>query len=448
MFHFRAHLVIVCLYRGVHHIDPGVGSHTKALQAEPRNSSSWPRALIPAAIQKATKGRMYIDLTPEQKALRETLRRYFDELMTPERRASLRGMEGGGSYRETIRQIGKDGWLGIGWPKEVGGGGRTMIEQMIFLEEQRRSGAPFPFVTVSTVGPALMALGSEDQKAEYLPRILAGECHFSIGYSEPGAGTDLASLSTRAEAVGDDYVINGTKMFTSGANDTDYIWLATRTDPEAPKHKGITIFIVPSDSPGFSTSLIHTLGGSATAMSYYENVRVPKENIVGGLNGGWKLITTQLNHERIGLAAFGSACYSRTEKVIVWARDTEFADGQRMIDLAWVQHNLAEVYVRTEAMKLLNWRMASQLEAGQLNPADASAVKVYGTEAVLEIYRLLQEIVGPSALVSTGSPAAQINGEIEMESRVATINTFGGGVNEIQREIVSMAGLRMPRVPR
>ena len=391
---------------------------------------------------------MYIDLTPEQKALRTTLRSYFDLLMTPERRATLRGMEGGTTYRETIRQIGKDGWLGVGWPKEYGGGGRTMVEQMIFLEEQRRSGAPFPFVTVSTVGPALMALGSEAQKAEFLPRILAGECHFSIGYSEPGAGTDLASLTTAAVRDGDDWVINGTKMFTSGANDTDYIWLATRTDPDAPKHKGITIFIVPADSKGFSASLIHTLGGSATAMSYYENVRVPKENIVGGLNGGWKLITTQLNHERIGLAAFGSVCYARTEKVIEWARDTEKPDGGRMLDLPWVRQNLAEVFARIEAMKLLNWRMAADLETGQLNPAEASAVKVYGTEVVLEVYRLLQEVVGPSSLVAAGSPAAAINGEIEYEARLATINTFGGGVNEIQREIVSMAGLHMPRVPR
>ncbi len=391
---------------------------------------------------------MYIDLTPEQKALRTTIRNYFERLMTPERRASVRGMEGGSSYRETIRQIGKDGWLGVGWPSEFGGGGRTMVEQLIFLEEQRRAGAPFPFVTVSTVGPALMALGSEEQKAEFLPRILAGECHFSIGYSEPGAGTDLASLTTAAVQDGDDWIINGTKMFTSGANDTDYIWLATRTDPDAPKHKSITIFIVPADSKGFSASLIHTLGGSATAMSYYENVRVPKENIVGGLNGGWKLITTQLNHERIGLAAFGSVCYARTERVIEWARDTERPDGGRMLDLPWVQHNLAEVFARIEAMKLLNWRMAVELETGRLNPADASAVKIYGTEAVLEVYRLLQEIVGPSALVAAGSPAAGIDGEIEHEARLATINTFGGGVNEIQREIVSMAGLRMPRVPR
>ncbi len=391
---------------------------------------------------------MYIDLTPEQKALRTTLRKYFDELMTHERALGLRGMEGGSVYRDTIRQIGKDGWLGIGWPKKYGGGGLTMVEQMIFLEEQRRANAPFPFVTVSTVGPALMALGTDEQKAEYLPRILAGECHFSIGYSEPEAGTDLASLTTAAVRDGDDWVINGIKMFTSGANDTDYIWLAARTDPDAPKHKGISIIIVPSDTPGFSASLIHTVGGSATAMTYYENVRVPIENTVGGINGGWRLITTQLNHERIGLAAFGSAAFSRTEKVIAWARDTDTPSGGKVIDQPWVQRNLAECYARIEAMKLLNWRMATEIESGEVNPADASTVKVYGTETVIEVYRLLQEIIGPAALVDVASPGAQIDGELELDARMCTINTFGGGVNEIQREIVSMAGLHMPRVPR
>ena len=408
--------------------------------------SATPEARIAANPNR--EARMYIDLTPEQKTLRNTLRSYFEELMTPERKAATRGMEGGKFYRDTIRRIGKDGWLGVGWPKEFGGGGLTMVEQLIFLEEQRRAGAPFPFVTVSTVGPALMDHGSEAQKAEFLPRILAGDCHFSIGYSEPNAGTDLANLSTAAVRDGDEWVINGTKVFTSGANDTDYIWLAARTDPDAPKHKGISIIIVPADTPGFSASLIHTVGGSATAMSYYENVRVPIENTVGGINGGWRLITTQLNHERIGLAAFGSAAFARTERVIAWARDTESPQGGQVIDQPWVQHNLAECYARIEAMKLLNWRMATQIESGFVNPADASAVKIYGTETVIEVYRLLQEIVGPASLVDASSPGAQIDGDLELEARMCQINTFGGGVNEIQREIVSMAGLRMPRVPR
>jgi hypothetical protein len=391
---------------------------------------------------------MYLDYTPAQQALRDELRVYFAKLMTPERRAGLRGMEGGETYREVIRQMGKDGWLGVGWPKAWGGQNRSALEQFIFIDEVRRAGAPFPFVTLSTVGPALMALGSEEQKAEYLPKILAGEIHFAIGYTEPEAGTDLASLATSAVKDGDDYVINGTKIFTSGANDADYIWLAARTSHEGKKHHGITIFILDTDDPGFSASLIHTVGNGATCMSYYENCRVPDRNIVGGLHGGWRLITTQLNHERVGLAAYGAVSLKHLDDVVAWARETELADGSRVVDLPWVQMALGEATARLEAMKLLNWRMAWELERGQLDPARASAVKVYGTETVIEVYRLLLGVLGESAAVRAGSPGAVLQGELEVQYRACQINTFGGGVNEIQREIVSMAGLRMPRVPR
>ena len=391
---------------------------------------------------------MYIDYTPAQKALREELRSYFAKLLTPERRAGLRGMEGGPTYRETIRQMGKDGWLGVGWPEEYGGQGRTALEQFIFIDEVRRCGAPLPFVTLSTVGPALMEMGSEEQKAEYLPRILAGEIHFAIGYTEPEAGTDLASLTLSAVKDGDAYVINGTKIFTSGANIADYIWLAARTSSEGKKHHGITIFILDTQDPGFSSSLIHTLGNGATCMSYYENCRVPERNIVGGLNGGWRLITTQLNHERVGLAAFGALSLEHLDDVVAWANETEGENGRPVSERPWVQMALGEAKARLEAMKLMNWRMAWQLEQGSLDPAQASAVKVYGTEAVVEAYRLLLDVVGSAGTIVAGSPGAVLQGELEVNYRACQINTFGGGVNEIQREIVSMAGLRMPRVPR
>ena len=391
---------------------------------------------------------MYIDYTPAQKALREELRSYFAKLLTPERRAGLRGMEGGPTYRETIRQMGKDGWLGVGWPEEYGGQGRTALEQFIFIDEVRRCGAPLPFVTLSTVGPALMEMGSEEQKAEYLPRILAGEIHFAIGYTEPEAGTDLASLTLSAVKDGDAYVINGTKIFTSGANIADYIWLAARTSSEGKKHHGFTIFILDTQDPGFSSSLIHTLGNGATCMSYYENCRVPERNIVGGLNGGWRLITTQLNHERVGLAAFGALSLEHLDDVVAWANETEGENGRPVSERPWVQMALGEAKARLEAMKLMNWRMAWQLEQGSLDPAQASAVKVYGTEAVVEAYRLLLDVVGSAGTIVAGSPGAVLQGELEVNYRACQINTFGGGVNEIQREIVSMAGLRMPRVPR
>ncbi len=391
---------------------------------------------------------MYIDYSPEQKALRDELRAYFAGLMTDEERAGLRATEGGETYRRIVRQMGKDGWLGLGFPREYGGQGRTALEQFIFIDELRRAGAPYPFVTLSTVGPALMELGSEEQKAEFIPKILAGEVHFAIGYSEPEAGTDLASLKTQALRDGDEYVIDGTKIFTSGAHDADYVWLAARTSDEGKKHHGITIFILDARDPGFSTSLIHTIGEVSTCMSYYQGCRVHERNIVGGVNGGWKLITSQLNHERVGLAAFGGLALKHYDDVVHWARETEAEEGVRVVDQAWVKSALGEARARLDAMRLMNWRMAWQLEQGAMNPAQASAVKVYGTEAVIEVYRLLLDVLGSAGAARKGSPAAVLRGDLELNYRVATINTFGGGVNEIQREIVSMAGLRMPRVPR
>ncbi len=391
---------------------------------------------------------MYVDYTPEQKALSEKLRKYFSQLMTPERLSGIRNMEGGVIYRETVKQMGEDGWLGVGWPKEYGGGGLTAVDQLIFFDELRRAHAPLPFVTLNTVGPALMAHGSEEHKREFLPKILAGEIHFAIGYTEPDAGTDLAALRTAAVKDGDDYVIDGTKIFTSGANDADYVWLATRTDPDAPKHKGITIFIVDTKSPGFTHSMIHTIGGGATCMSYYENVRVHESMIVGGLNNGWKLITTQLNHERIGLAAFGSIAFKYLDDVANWARQQEDENGHPLIDSPRIQTVLAEAKARLEAMKVMNWRMAWALEQGQLDPAHASAVKVYSTESLIDVYRLLLEVLGPVGSLHKGSAGVVLQGEIGREARACQINTFGGGVNEVQREIIAMAGLRMPRAPR
>ncbi|HIL00822.1 MAG TPA: acyl-CoA dehydrogenase [Myxococcales bacterium] len=391
---------------------------------------------------------MHVDYTPEQKELRLKLRDYFGQLMTPERRDGIKMLEGGNLFREIVREMGRDGWLGVGWPEEYGGGGLTAIEQLIFFDELRRAGAPLPFVTLNTVGPALMAHGSEEHKREFLPRILAGEAHFAIGYTEPDAGTDLASLKTSAVREGDEWVINGTKIFTSGADDADYIWLAARTDPDAKKHRGISIFIVDTKLAGFSASPIHTVGGGHTCMSYYENVRVDESMIVGGLNQGWGLITTQLNHERVGLAAFGGIAFKHLDDIVAWAKETCDAAGIRVVDDPRVQLALGEASARLEAMKVMNWRMAWALEQDVLDPAQASAVKVYSTETLIEVYRLLQEVVGVAGALRKGSAGAVLLGALSQEARACQINTFGGGVNEVQREIIAMAGLKMPRAPR
>jgi alkylation response protein AidB-like acyl-CoA dehydrogenase len=386
---------------------------------------------------------MHLEYTPEQQALRKELRSYFDDLLTDDVRASL-GVSGEGSpvFRTLVSKMGADGWLGVGWPKEFGGGGRPPTDQFILFDEVQRAGAPFPFVTVNTVGPTIMRFGTEVQKAWFLPAILRGEINFAIGYTEPEAGTDLASLRTRAVRDGDEYVVNGSKVFTSGANQADYVWLAVRTDPDAPKHKGISILVVPSDAPGVTITPIVTVGSIVTTATYYDDVRVPVANRIGAENDGWRMITTQLNHERVGIAALGGLAHRLYDDVLAWARQSG------VIETPWVQIDLARAYARLEAMKLLNWRMASDIAADRLSPADSSAVKVYGTETVVEVYRTLLAVLGPVGYVRAGSPRAALRGEVERAARAAQINTFGGGVNEVQREIVASAGLKMARQAR
>jgi alkylation response protein AidB-like acyl-CoA dehydrogenase len=389
---------------------------------------------------------MFLEYTPEQQALRKKLREYFARLLTPEVRAELgEPGEGNPRFRALVRQMGADGWLGIGWPTEYGGQGRPATDQFIFFDEVQRAGAPFPFVTLNTVGPTIMRFGSEQQKSFFLPGILAGEINFAIGYTEPEAGTDLASLRTRAVLDGDEWVINGNKVFTSGANQADYVWLACRTDPDAPKHKGISIIVVPTASTGFKCTPIVTVGGNTTTATYYDDVRVPKDDVVGDVNSGWQLITTQLNHERVGLAAMGGLAHRLWDEVVDWCRVTDSGRGGRMIEVPWVQMDLARSHARLEAMKLLNWRMAAALDAGALRPADSSAVKVYGTETLVDVYRTLLGVLGAAGYLPPGSPGAALQGDVERAGRAAQINTFGGGVNEVQREIIASAGLGMAR---
>ena len=394
---------------------------------------------------------MYLAETPEQQALRKELREYFAAMLTPEVRAELgESGEGRPLFRELVRKLGADGWLGLGWPKEFGGQGRPATDQFIMFDEIQRAHAPFPFVTVNTVGPAIMAHGTQAQKDQYLTGILKGEINFAIGYTEPEAGTDLAALRCSAVLDGDEWVINGNKVYTSGANQSDYVWLACRTDTEAPKHQGITLIIVPTNTPGFEWTPIVTVGGVMTTATYYTDVRVPKENVIGEINGGWKLITMQLNHERVGLAALSGLTERLLDDVTTWCRVTPSGAGndQKMINVPWVQADLAKSHALLDAIRLMTWKLAKAVSDNTLGPAEASGVKVFGTEKAVEVYRILQGILGPVSHLREGSQGAVIHGEVERAARAAQINTFGGGVNEIQRELVATAGLGLVRSTR
>ncbi|QDY75317.1 acyl-CoA dehydrogenase family protein [Streptomyces qinzhouensis] len=396
---------------------------------------------------------MHLDHTPEQQQLRDELRTYFRTLVPRGARARFADpAEQKRYYRQTIRRLGADGWLGVGWPEEYGGRGLSAFAQFIFFDEAAQAGVPLPLMALNTVGPTLMRYGTDEQKTYFLPRILSGEIDFAIGYSEPDAGTDLAALKTRAVREGDEetgtYTVNGRKIWTTNGDTADWVWLAVRTDPQAPPHRGITMLLVPTTDPGYSCTPITTLASHDTSASFYEDVRVPASRRVGPENGGWRLITNQLNHERVTLAAHGVMAIRALHDVQRWAAATKLTDGRRVIDLGWVRGRLARTHIKLDALKILNWRMVGAVEDGSLTPQDASAVKVYGSEARRDAYAWLMEVVAAAGPLKDGSAGAVLQGDLERGYRAAVIFTFGGGNNEIQREIISWLGLGMPRVRR
>ena len=387
---------------------------------------------------------MFVDLTPEQRQLQAELRQYFSSLISPEEAEEMKTDRHGAAYRAVVRRMGRDGRLGVGWPKEFGGLGYGPIEQQIFVNEAARTDVPLPAVTLQTVGPTLQVYGSEAQKKKFLPAILAGELHFAIGYSEPEAGTDLASLRTAAVRQGDEYIVNGQKIFTTGAHDADYIWLACRTDPEAVKHKGISILIVDTKDPGYSwTPIITSDGAHHTNTSYYNDVRVPADMLVGEENGGWRLITTQLNHERVMLGPAGRVA-GMYDRVHAWASKPG-GDGVTPIDHDDVRRALGEIFAVWRINELLNWQVAAAGET--IDVADAAATKVFSTERIQRVGRLAEEIVG-----KYGNPAepetADLLDWLDQQTKRNLVITFGGGVNEVMREMIAASGLKVPRVPR
>jgi 3-oxo-4-pregnene-20-carboxyl-CoA dehydrogenase beta subunit len=382
---------------------------------------------------------MDVELTPAQHALTLELREYFRELLSTSEREAMLTERHGKTFRTLVRRMGRDGWLGVGWPQSYGGRGFGMIEQHIFVNEASRADIPLPSVTLQTVGPTLQAFGTQAQKDFFLPKILAGEIHFAIGYTEPEAGTDLASLRTTAVRDGDQYVVNGQKIFTTGAHDADYIWLACRTDPEAPKHKGISILIVDTSDPGYSwTPIITCDGAHHVNATYFSDVRVPADMMVGNENAGWRLITTQLNHERVMLGPSGriAALYDRVR---------DWASARDLLDEPDVRRALAKARANIRVNELLNWQVAAA--GSDVSIADASATKVFSSDRVQWLGRELERVVA-----TYGDPADPVTDELarwlDVQAKRNLVLTFGGGVNEVQRELIAMAGLNLPRVPR
>ena len=394
---------------------------------------------------------MKIEFTKNQIKLREELRDYFNDLMNENLSKELKmsGGEGGGGpeFKKALKKIGQDGWIGLSWPKKYGGQEASYLEQYIFTEEIMRSGFPYPFLTTDSIGPTIAEYGNELIKRDLIPGILSGDIIFAIGYSEPDAGTDLASLSTKAILKNNKWIINGQKMWTSLADYADYIWLAVRTDLKSNNHKGLSILVVPTNSKGLTISPIYTLGGVRTNTTFYDNVEIPESNLVGEVNKGWNLITGQLNRERLSLVN-NAPVEKLLEDVTKWANNTVDNKGNKLIDENWVKSNLALVKSGSEALKLLCWKQAWLMTTNKLDMADASVAKVYGSEFFIEAYRLLMEIIGQESTLTSKSEKNILEGRLERLYRVSSILTFGGGTNEVQRDIISMIGLNMPREER
>ncbi len=391
--------------------------------------------------------KMEFALTPEQEKFARDFQNYLKTHMTPELVADL---EKGMAYSESeacwkfIRQMGRDGWLGVGWPKEYGGQGRSPLEQHLFYEIAHYEHAPLPVLPLNTVGPALMRYGSEEQKKEFLPRILKGEIDICIGYTEAEAGTDLASLKTTAIRDGDFYIINGAKVFTSLAHTADYIWLAARTDPKAAKkHHGISVFLIPMNTPGITIRPLNTMPGERNNYTFYDNVRVHKSCLVGEENKGWRYITTQLDFERIMLSP-SSPMRRNIEDTIKWAKETRM-DGTAVIEQPGVKTKLAELLMEVEVLKMLNYYVAWLITNGVVPYAEASMVKVFGSELYQRVNGTLLQIMGQYGQLQAGSRWAPLRGRVEKAFRSDVVFIFGGGAIEVQRNIIALAGLGMPR---
>ena len=390
---------------------------------------------------------MKIELTKNQQKLKDELKEYFSAVLNTELLSEMSDpqfFEGGGpEFKKALKIMGQDGWIGLSWPKEFGGKEFTPIEQYIFVEEIMRTGFPFPFLTTESVGPMIAQYGSDWAKETIAKSILRGETICAIGYSEPNAGTDLASLKTQAQPCKEGFKINGQKIWTSLANYADYIWLAARTNNDVKKHKGISMFIVPTDDDGFSYTPIQTLGDVTTNMTYYDDIYVSKDNLVGELNSGWNLITSQLNLERLALVNHGPVD-ELYHQLLSLAKSTKVDSTNVLSDIDWVKSNFAKIYSGLETLKLICWKQVWGMENNVLSMTDASLAKIYGSEYFIEAYRMMMEIFGELSIIRDDSLSI-LNSRLERMYRTASILTFGGGTNEVQRDIISMAGLLMPR---
>jgi alkylation response protein AidB-like acyl-CoA dehydrogenase len=385
--------------------------------------------------------------TKEQEAFRGEVQEFIANNWTPPPPTAHAGDEVTNAAGRVFEQrLAEKGWLTMAWPKDYGGLGASHMDQMIFREESAYAGAPGSGGQgISMVGPCLMVHGNEEQKKQHLPKIAGGEVHWAQGFSEPGSGSDLASLQTRAIRDGDDFVINGQKIWTSGAHDADWIHVLTRTDPDAPKHRGISYFLLDMRTPGVTVRpLINMLGDHEFNEVFFEDVRVPARNMLGEQNRGWYVGATLLDFERSGVN--WSATGRRTvERLTDYARDTKGPNG-RLIDSDNIRQGLAELRIEVEASRLLSYRVAWMQGANLIPNYEASMSKVFGSELGQRIANFGLKLLGlPGQNVDAADPHAPLKADIGRSYMRTVPGTIAAGTSEIQRNIIATRGLGLPR---
>lgn len=390
---------------------------------------------------------MQFHLTPEQLVWQLEVRNFLKEVVTPELLKEVEEHEdktAGPLEREYYKRIAEKGWKAMNWSKEYGGLGRTAVEQFIFNEEFMYAKAPYPLGgEVSIIAPSIMKYGTEENKQNWLPKIMEGELSTALSYSEPNAGTDLASLQTSAVLDGDEWVINGQKTWNTVGHRVSHQWAAVRTDPSAPKHKGISIIIIPNNAPGVTLVKQTTWGNHTTNEVFFDNVRVPMENLIGNVNQGWLILTGALDHERIVMGSSGQI--RRIFDDLVKHCKHIVVDGELLINRPDVRSKLAELYMDLEVARLFGFRGASMIDQGKDCSAEASMMKVYATELRTKIADYGMQIVGMYGQLNKEDELAPLVGALEHQYRLAPFHRFGGGTNEVQRNIVAQRGLRLPR---
>lgn len=386
---------------------------------------------------------MDFGLQPDSIQFRSDLQGYLDglELSRVVTETLEDDHEAGPAGQDLLAKMGIDGWLGVGWPEEYGGGGRSAVDQLIFLEEMAYRRLPNGGLTITSVGPTLIKLGTAEQKGEYLPPILRGELHFAVGYTEPDVGSDVAAVRTRAVRSDNDYVINGHKLYTTGAHNCSHIWLAVRTHVTEVRHRGLSVLIVPLDTPGVTVLPLYTQADTRTNEVYFEDVRVPVANLVGKESEGWTVMMAALDFERI--FAY-SAALRDFEELVAWLRIHPTIGAPHITDRT-VAHRLAAMAAELDVARLLSLRAACMMDKGLIPTAEASALKIWVSELRHRIAMEGMSLMGEQALLKTGEADAPAGGQLEHQYRAGTVLKFASGTNEIQRDIVAQRGLGLPR---